>query len=56
MSRVEKFDQVTETEPAVEDDPDAPFMKLWLTAGYWAQNLTILGFLATLCGILFYHL
>ena len=56
MSRVEKFETVTEADAAVELDEDERFLQMWVKAGYFAQNFTILGFLATGVAILVYHL
>lgn len=56
MSRLEQFESRSEVAPVVETDADETLMRLWLLAGSWAQMLTILGFMATLCGILYYHL
>jgi len=53
MSRLETFEP--ETEVDVVEDQDEKLLKLWVMAGYYAQNFTILVFLAACCGILFYH-
>lgn len=57
MSRVEKFEELSETASveAMVDEDDLE-MRLWLMAGRWAQTFTILGFLASGCALLFYHL
>ena len=55
MSRIEKFE--TETDMVVEKiDEDDEFLALWVKAGYWAQNATILGLMLFLVGILMAHL
>lgn len=55
MSRIEQFDQVKEAD-LDEEDEDEAFRRLWLLAGRWAQNLTLLGLMASACAILIYHL
>lgn len=57
MSRVEEFEADQVVDQAVhEDDGDEAFLKLWVKAGSVAKVATLLGFMATCCGILYYHL
>ena len=54
MARMEKIEVDTQTDPVEEERADFE-LRLWLTAGRWAQNFTILGLLLSACAVLIYH-